>query len=99
MIACEASNYKASDQFVDVNKSIISGNVLEQFTEVSKPITGGKGNVQNVLDYHLSRYACYLIVQNSDPRKESVALGQTYFAIQTRKMELTEQEYSNLSED
>ena len=50
-------------------------------------------------DYKLSRYACYLIVQNSDPRKEVVALGQTYFAIQTRKMELSEQEYSKLTED
>ena len=44
-----------------------------------------KGAKRKVLDYKLSRYACYLIVQNSDPRKEVVALGQTYFAIQTRK--------------
>ena len=73
--------------------------VLEQFTEVSKLIVGGNGNKQKVTDYHLSRYACYLIVQNSDPRKETVALGQTYFAVQTRKMELTEKEYNSLSED
>ena len=48
------------------------------------------GNIQNVLDYKLSRYACYSITQNADPRKEVIALGQTYFSIQTRKQELSE---------
>ena len=51
------------------------------------------------MDYKLSRYACYLIVQNADSRKQVVALGQTYFAVQTRKQELTEKEYDNLIED
>ena len=51
-----------------------------------------------IIDYKLSRYACYLIVQNANPKYNAVALGQTYFAIQTRKMELTEIEYNNLSE-
>ncbi len=83
MVACETSN----------------NNVLDHFPEFRKPIVGGKGNVQNVLDYRLSRYACYLIVQNANPRKKSVALGQTYFAIQTRKQEITEQEYDSLSDD
>ncbi len=83
MIACETSN----------------NNVNDHFPEFRKPIVGGKGNIQNVIDYHLSRYACYLIVQNSNPRKKSVALGQTYFAVQTRKMEITEMEYDKLSED
>ena len=82
-IACETSN----------------NNVNNHFPEFRKPIVGGNGNVQNVIDYHLSRYACYLIVQNANPRKKSVALGQTYFAIQTRKQEITELEYSKLSED
>lgn len=83
MIACETSN----------------NNVNDHFPEFRKPIVGGKGNIQNVIDYRLSRYACYLIVQNANPRKRSVALGQTYFAIQTRKQEINELEYSKLSED
>src|SRR5574344_1659841 len=82
-IACKTSNIDVSDHF----------------PEFKKPIIGGKGNVQNVIDYRLSRYACYLIVQNANPRKKSVALGQTYFAIQTRKQEINEIEYAKLNED
>ena len=59
----------------------------------------GNGGQREVPDYKLSRYACYLIAQNGDSRKKSVALAQTYFAIQTRKMELTERGYSSLTED
>ena len=59
----------------------------------------GSGAKRKQVDYELSRYACYLIVQNSDPRKEIVSLGQTYFAVQTRKQELIEEEYDNLTED
>ena len=47
----------------------------------------GSGTKRETIDYHLSRYACYLIVQNANSRKKSVAFGQTYFAIQTRKQE------------
>ena len=83
IIACKKSNY----------------NVLEQFTDVSKPIIGGNGNIQNSIDYKLSRYACYLIAQNGDSRKKVIALAQTYFAVQTRKQELMEKEYSELTED
>ena len=67
--------------------------------EVTKPIKTGKGKEEFIKDYKLSRYICYLIVQNADPSKEVVALGQTYFAIQTRKQEITEQEYDSLSSD
>ena len=81
--ACENSNYK----------------VFEHFSQVGKTSKMPNGGVKNLLDYKLSRYACYLIVQNADPRKEVVALGQTYFAVQTRRQELTEIEYSMLTED
>ena len=67
--------------------------------EVNTPINSGKGKIELVKDYKLSRYACYLIAQNGDPRKEVIALAQTYFAIQTRKQELSEKEYCELTED
>ena len=67
--------------------------------EVRKPIITGKGKEEYIIDYKLSRYICYLIVQNGNPKKKMVALGQTYFAIQTRKQELSEKEYNELSED
>ena len=73
--------------------------VFEHFTDVSKTIKMPKGAEKNILDYKLSRYACYIIAQNGDSRKETVALAQTYFAVQTRKMELTEREYTLLTED
>ena len=61
-------------------------------------ITAGKGAQREIEDYELSRYACYLIVMNGDPRKEVIALGQTYFAVKTRQQELIEN-YEELSED
>ncbi len=69
------------------------------FPEVRKPIITGKGKKEFIKDYKLSRYICYLIVQNANPKKKMVALGQTYFAIQTRKQELSEKEYNELTED
>lgn len=71
----------------------------DHFTQVGKMVDIGSKTSRSILDYKLSRYACYLIVQNSDSRKEVVALGQTYFAVQTRKQELIEKEYSMLTED
>ena len=58
-----------------------------------------KGATKNIDDYELSRYACYLIVQNADPRKKVVAYGQTYFAVQTRKQEITEEYFNSLNEN
>lgn len=68
------------------------------FVEVNKMIKTAR-SVRKINDYNLSRYACYLIVQNGDPRKEIIALGQTYFAIQTRRQELNDIQYSLLTED
>jgi DNA-damage-inducible protein D len=68
-----------------------SGNDPEHhFARARKPITGGKGAVQEVLDYHLSRFACYLIAQNGDPRKPEIANAQKYFAVQTRRQEISD---------
>jgi DNA-damage-inducible protein D len=74
MLACKNSGFSIDDCFPEVRKSIISG----------------KGRKSSVIDYRLARYACYLIVQNGDPRKEIIALGQTYFAIQTRRAEVAD---------
>ena len=82
-ISCKQSNFIIDDHF----------------TQVGKMVDIGSRTSRSILDYKLSRYACYLIVQNSDSRKEVVALGQTYFAVQTRKQELIEKEYSMLTED
>ena len=74
-------------------------NVKEQLVDINKLSKRNNNALINIGDYKLSRYICYLIVQNADPSKEVVALGQTYFAIQTRKQEITEQEYDTLSDD
>lgn len=79
--------------------NISNNNISEHFAGAGKVLEVGNKAKMNVIDYRLSRYACYLIVQNADSRKNAVALGQTYFAVQTRKMELTEAEYSKLTED
>ena len=80
--ACKSSNIKASEHFVHVHDMI--------------PIA--KGAHREVEDFHLSRYACYLIAMNGDPRKRAVALAQTYFAVKTRQQELVEN-YDSLGED
>ena len=66
--------------------------VSDHFVETHDMIETAKTARRRVPDFHLSRYACYLIVQNADPSKPSVALGQAYFAVQTRKQELNEQD-------
>ena len=71
----------------------------KHFADVGKTIQMPKNATKEISDIKLTRYACYLIVQNADPRKKSVALGQQYFAIQTRKQELAETDFEELSED
>ncbi len=98
-------DYKKWQKFINVIDAAKiacekSKNITDyHFTQVGKMIEIAKGAKRKILDYKLSRYACYLIVQNADSRKKVVALGQTYFAIQTRKQELSEKEYSQLTED
>ena len=63
-----------------------SGNVVsEHFIQVDKMVTLGSGSEREVVDYQLSRYACYLIAMNGSPRKKAIALAQTYFAVKTRQ--------------
>lgn len=82
MLACKNSGFSIDEHFVEVNKTI--------------PMP--KGAEKTIPDYMLSRYACYLIMQNGDPRKEVIALGQTYFAIQTRRQEIADA-FNQLDED
>ena len=74
--------------------------VENHFAEVGKMVSLGSGARRKVKDYHLSRYACYLVVQNGDSSKPVIASGQTYFAIQTRRQELADDEtFQQLNED
>ena len=82
-IACKESKYSVGDHFA----------VQRKMVDI------GSKTTRKVIDYKLSRYACYLIVMNGNPKKEIIALAQTYFAVQTRKQELSEKEYNELTED
>lgn len=81
-IACKISQHQVSDHFA----------------EVRKMVDIGSKTIRKVLDYKLTRYACYLIVMNGDPRKKVISLGQTYFAVKTRQQEFQEL-YNQLTED
>ena len=98
-----ALDYTKWENFTKViTKAMIScensgHSVIDDFPEVRKIVEAG-ATVKPKKDYELSRYACYLIVQNGDPRKEVIALGQTYFAIQTYRQEVADH-FNQLDED
>ncbi|MFK8275261.1 MULTISPECIES: DNA damage-inducible protein D [Capnocytophaga] len=72
-------------------------NVDDHFREVTKKVSLGSGSQRSIQDFMLTRYACYLIAQNGDPKKEEIAFAQSYFALQTRKIELIEERLQHLS--
>lgn len=102
---CAALEYTKWDKFLLVIEKAkaacrISGITPEDhFPRVEKLVVIGSGAQRDIGDLQLSRYACYLIVQNADPSKEVVALGQTYFAIQTRKQEALEAQFENIQSE
>ena len=102
MPVLEYSKWQNFEKIIDKAKMSCENSdirVSEQFTDVSKMSKRANNAGIEIKDYKLTRYACYLIAQNGDSRKKVIALAQTYFAIQTRKQELTEKEYYNLTED
>lgn len=99
--ALEYSQWRRFEEAIERAKIACeqSGNpVADHFANVGKMVKLGSGSEREVNDYVLSRYACYLIVMNGDPRKEVIAVGQTYFAIKTRQQELVEN-YDELTEN
>ena len=102
MSILQYSNWQNFEKIIDKAKTSCQNSdisVFEHFTDVNKTIKMPKGAEKTIVDYKLTRYACYLIAQNGDSRKKVIALAQTYFAVQTRKQEITEKEYSLLTED
>ena len=92
---------KFKEVIIKARTSCINSNIdsNDHFTTSGKMVEIGSKTKRKILDYKLSRYACYLIVQNCDPRKKIISLAHTYFAVQTRKQEILESEYNTLSED
>lgn len=99
-IALEYTEWRNFCKVIEKAKEACRGSnnaVSDHFVDVNKIVNAGATS-KDIGDIQLSRYACYLIVQNGDPRKKVIALGQTYFAVKTRQQELIEN-YENLSED
>lgn len=100
-IVLEYTEWRNFNKVINKAKEACKGaghNIEECFVEINKSSEMPHGGIRNIEDYMLSRYACYLIVMNGDPRKEVIALGQTYFAVKTRQQELIEN-YEELTEE
>lgn len=100
-IALEYKQWRRFCNVIDKAKTACKGsenNVSDHFANVGKMVDIGSGAEREIEDIKLSRYACYLIVQNGDSRKKVIALGQTYFAVKTRQQELIEN-FDELSDD
>lgn len=101
MMVLEYKQWRRFEQTIErAKESCRNSNISidNHFADVGKIVKAGATN-KDIRDIKLTRYACYLIAQNGDSRKKAIALAQTYFAVQTRKQELTRQEYERLSED
>ncbi len=101
MIVLEYKQWRRFEQVIERAKEACKNsniNIDDHFASVGKIVKAGATS-KNIGDIKLTRYACYLIAQNGDSRKKAIALAQTYFAVQTRKQEITRQEYEQLSED
>jgi len=95
-LACRNSGFEIADHFHEVSKRVeMPSKPRKNRNEIGFPEVK---KTKNIIDYELTRYACYLIVQNGDPRKEVIALGQTYFAIQTYRQEVADK-FNQLDED
>ena len=101
MTVLEYKQWRRFEQVIERAKEACKNsniNIDDHFASVGKIVKAGATS-KNIGDIKLTRYSCYLIAQNGDSRKKAIALAQTYFAVQTRKQEITRQEYEQLSED
>ena len=102
MIALKYTRWGNFEKVIEKAKlacELSKNDINNHFADVSKTIKMPKGATKQIPDYELSRYACYLIVQNADSRKKVIAYGQTYFAVQTRKQEIAEDYFASLNEN
>lgn len=101
MVALEYTQWRRFEEVIEKSKETCLNsnyNIFDNFANIGKIVKTGVAT-KKIKDYKLTRYACYLISMNGDSRKDVIALAQTYFAIQTRRIELLDEEFKELSED